>query len=105
MAGWGSQVEIERRRRIRLAVWAYAYEFQADSMVSDGEYDQESKAVDLALDTGNETMDKFFREKFDTDTGQWIHDHPELDKIAYLYLFIRAPEKLVRRKRKRGRRK
>lgn len=78
-------VETERRNRIRLAVFAYAYEFENDSLVSDGEFDRMSEQVDPKIKTGNKLLDTFFTRKFDACTGQWIHDHPELDKIRKLY--------------------
>ena len=82
---WGSQVEIERRRRILVALWAYAYEFQADSLVSDGEFDKECALVDPNIGTEHPILDAWFKTSFDKCTGQWIHDHPELDKIEKLY--------------------
>lgn len=85
MAQWGSPVERERRRRIRLAVWAYGYEFRHDSLVTDAEFDHEALLVDLSLDTGRPDLDAWFRREFNPSTGQWIHDHPELAKVAALY--------------------
>ncbi len=78
-------IKEETRDRIILAVYAYAYELQADPLVSDGEYDRLSKLIDTDIKTGNDKMDKFFKEEFSPDTGQWIHKHPELRKIAEIY--------------------
>ena len=82
---WGSKVEKERRLRIKLSIAAYSYEFKDVSIVSDAEFDKMCREVDLSVDTGNELIDKYFKETFDSSTGQWIHKHPELDKIEYLY--------------------
>lgn len=82
---WGNRIEIERKRRINLAIWAYAYEFENDSIVDDHHYDRESNLVDVSIKTGNKKMDRFFINEFEPCTGQWIHDHPELDKIKKLY--------------------
>ena len=82
---WGLPVEIERRNRIRLSVAAYAYEFEDDSIMSDGNFDALAQAIDVTMDTGNEQMDMFFREQFSPHTEQWIHDHPELDRLRILY--------------------
>ena len=29
--------------------------------------------------------ENIFKKSFDADTGQWIHKHPELRKVAFLY--------------------
>ena len=79
-------VEQERRHRIRLSVAAYAYEFDSTSIMSDAEFDHLAKQIDLQIDTGHAVMDQFFRTEFQPDTGQWIHKHPELDRIRQLYL-------------------
>ena len=78
-------LETERRNRIRIALWAYAYEFMADPMADDALFDETAKAIDTTVDTGHPVLDKFFREEFGPETGQWIHRHPELEKIASLY--------------------
>ena len=80
-----SYEEVERRNRIRLSIFAYAYEFESDSLISDGDYDRLSNKIDKNRSTGNKKLDKFFREEFEPDTGQWIHKHPELDKLRALY--------------------
>ena len=82
---WGSKVEKERRLRIRLAVAAYAYEKRNDSIMSDSEFDKLCTQVDLSVDTGNTKLDSWFKKNFDPSTGQWIHKHPDLLKIRYLY--------------------
>ena len=82
---WGLPVEIERRNRIRLSVAAFAYEFENDSIMNDGDFDALAETIDVNMDTGNALMDTFFREQFSPHTGQWIHDHPELDKLKKLY--------------------
>lgn len=81
----GSEVETERRNRIRLSLAAYGYEFHADSFLTDAEFDELAKQIKPELSTGHDVLDKFFREEFGTDTGQWIHKHPELDKLEALY--------------------
>ena len=78
-------LETERRNRIRIALWAYAYEFMADPMADDALFDETAKSIDTTVDTGHPVLDKFFREEFGPETGQWIHRHPELEKIASLY--------------------
>jgi hypothetical protein len=82
---WGLPVEIERRNRIRLSVAAFAYEFESDSIMSDGDFDALAQTIDVTMATGNERMDMFFREQFSPHTGQWIHDHPELDRLRIIY--------------------
>lgn len=75
----------EIRRRIKLSVAAYAYEVMDDSIMSDADFDEQCKLVDVLKSTGNKKIDNFFRKHFDASTGQWIHKHPELDKISELY--------------------
>jgi hypothetical protein len=80
-----STVEIERRKRIKIALCAYAYEFEDDPIVDDGTFDELASQIDKSVVTGNELLDKFFKNKFEDCTGQWIHQHPELDKLRVLY--------------------
>jgi hypothetical protein len=88
---WGSEVEQEVRRRIKLSVAAYAYEFEDESIMSDAEFDKMCLMVNKSLDTGNKVCDSYFAEQFDASTGQWIRKHPELDKIADLYVRFYKP--------------
>lgn len=37
------------------------------------------------MDTGNALLDAYFRSEFSAYTGQWIHKHPDLDKVKALY--------------------
>ena len=80
--------ELERRNRIRLSLWAYAYEFKSISMVSDDVFDTLSKAINVSQTTGNRKLDKFFRDEFNPDTGMWVHKHPELIKLEWLYNYL-----------------
>lgn len=82
---WGSDVEVERRNRIRLSVACYAYEYGFRETMTDAEWDKLAKSIRPNMMTGNKVMDKFFREEFKPYTGQWIHAHPELDRIIYIY--------------------
>lgn len=34
-------------------------------------------------------MDQFFRDKFGPESGQWVRDHPELNKLAALYIRVK----------------
>lgn len=71
--------------RIRLAIAAYAYEHHNLSIMSDTEFDTMSREVDTSIATTRPDLDQFFKEEFEPDTGMWIHEHPELAKIASLY--------------------
>ena len=75
----------ERRRRIVLSLAAYAYEVHSESRMSDAEFDGLALSIDTSIDTGHPVMDEFFRKEFHPHTGQWIHSHPELDKLEALY--------------------
>ena len=87
MSKWGTSVEIETKRRIQVSVAAYAYEFKHDSIIDDATFDKECLALQdgLVINTTRPDLDQWFRENFDPSTGVWIHDHPELNKIAELY--------------------
>ena len=82
---WGTPVEVQTRMRIKLAVAAFAYERKNTQIMDDGAFDKMSLLIDPTIATGNKKLDSFFRNKFDPSTGQWIHRHPELAKIAQLY--------------------
>lgn len=65
--------------------------------MSDAEYDELSKQINPEQKTGNEKLDKFFREEFTPDTGMWIRKHPELDKLHAMYQVYSHPDrKLIR---------
>lgn len=82
---FGNKIEIERRNRILVSIAAYAYEIENDAVLDDATYDKLASEINPSLDTGNTLLDDFFLFEFSPDTGQWIHDHPELDKIKKLY--------------------
>jgi hypothetical protein len=82
---WGSRDEVERRNRISLSVAAYAYEFHADSIMSDDEYDQLALEITPGRPTGHPVLDDFFRRSFSPDTGMWVRNHPELERLAAVY--------------------
>lgn len=79
------KVDEIRHARIKIAVMAYAYEIADDALVSDEEYDKLAYSLDTKTSTGFKLLDDFFKNEFTPDTGMWIHNHPELDKIAAIY--------------------
>lgn len=78
--------EKEKRRRLRLSIFAFSYEFLNHSFVSDEEFDRLSKEVDLSIETGNEEMDRWFRENFEPCTGMWIQEHPHKERLKEICL-------------------
>lgn len=82
---WGTPVERERLNRIQLSLFAYAYEIESNPLISDADFDEKARAIQPSMSTENELLDKFFLEEFDPCTGQWIHSHPQLDRVAALY--------------------
>jgi hypothetical protein len=84
MAEWGSPVERETRLRIQVAMWAYAYEVLNESLVDDHKFDQACCQVNLDQPTNRPDLDQWFKTCFHPHTGQWIHKHPELGRIAEL---------------------
>jgi len=75
----------ETRNRIKLSIAAYAYEFKNNPIMSDAEFDELALKIDKSVSTTNPQMDEFFATHFQPDTGMWIHQHPELDKLDNLY--------------------
>ena len=80
-----NKISEEIKRRIKVSVAAYAYEMNHDSIMTDEQFDSECKKVDVTITTGNDMMDKWFRQEFDPCTGQWIHKHPQLKRLDALY--------------------
>ena len=80
---WGTPVEVERRRRIQLSLWAYAYEIKDTLLVDDHIFDAVARQSDITIRTGR--LDEWWAKNFHPDTGVWIHDHPELDRLAARY--------------------
>ena len=75
----------EIRNRILLSVAAWAYEFKDDPIMSDDQFDSLAKSINPNEKTGNRKLDNFFKKHFETDTGMWIHKHPERRKLAHIY--------------------
>jgi len=80
----------EIRNRIRLSLASYAYEFHDDSLMTDAEFDKLSREINPNEKTGNELIDRFFREEFMVDSGMWIRNHPELWKLEHIYKTLRG---------------
>lgn len=78
-------IEIEKRRRINVCLWAYAYEVKDNPLVTDEVFDEQCQLVDISVNTDNPTLDEWFKKEFKPYTGQWIHTHPEIDKLNLLY--------------------
>jgi hypothetical protein len=81
-----SVVDKQRRLRIMLSLYAYAYEFKNRTIVSDADFDRLALEVDLTIDTGNVLLDNFFNNEYNAYTGQWIHKHPEKNKLEAMYM-------------------
>lgn len=90
---WGTEVEKEIRNRIRLSVAAYAYEVHDDPIMSDHDFDQLALLIDTSVKTGNRKMDNFFKKHFATDTGMWIHNHPQKNGLQKVYNMLKLKAK------------
>lgn len=64
---------------------AYSYEYYNDSIMSDEDFDALCLKIDKTMFTGNEKLDKFFREEFEPHTGMWIRKHPEKEGLDRIY--------------------
>jgi len=82
-----AEAVFQRRLRIKLAVAAYAYEYKDDSIMSDGQFDEMCKQVDLSVTTGYRKLDNYFKKYFNPDTGMWVRAHP--DKRGEKTIYIR----------------
>lgn len=80
-----SPSERETRKRIKLAVAAYAYEICNTSVLTDEQFDNLAKSVNLSISTARPDLDEWWRREFQADTGMWIHKHPELRRIGEIY--------------------
>lgn len=80
-----TKIEFQTWLRIKLSIAAYAYEFKNSAIMSDAEFDKKCLQVDTSIKTTNKKLDTFFKKEFNASTGQWIHKHPELEKIKKLY--------------------
>ena len=67
-----NKISEEIKRRIKVSVAAYAYEMKNESIMTDEQFDLECKKIDVTITTGNDIMDKWFKQEFDPCTGQWI---------------------------------
>ena len=71
----------ETRKRIRVAVAAWAYEVMDVSIMTDAEFDELAKSIDLSIDTRRPDLDKWYRKNFKTYTGSWVHGHPDKTRL------------------------
>ena len=70
-----------------MAAWLYeigSREGMTGEMMTDHQYDAECLKIDLTVNTPRPDLDKWWRENFDPCTGQWIHNHPEHDRLEEL---------------------
>lgn len=81
---WGTEVEIETKRRVSVSVWAYAYEFLNTAIVPDYKFDEECSKINLFISTTRPDLDSWFTMNFSHATGQWVHNHPEKEKLDKL---------------------
>ena len=82
---WGSPIERQVRIRIVVSVAAYAYEIANSPLMGDYQWDWMAQQINPEMGTCHPLLDEFFAAHFSPMTGMWIHDHPELDKIAAIY--------------------
>jgi hypothetical protein len=94
-------VDTETRLRIKVALYAYTYEFESVPLVSDGEFDDLCSKINLEVSTRRPDLDKWFRDNFEPHTGQWIHKHPELEKLKHIYEEYYKHDKKTRSNRKK----
>lgn len=82
---YSDTINSETKNRIKLAVAAYAYEVLNLPIMTDSEFDDLAKKIDLTVNTRRPDLDKWFRGNFSPSTGMWVLNHPDrriLDTIA-----------------------
>jgi hypothetical protein len=83
---WGnSPIEVEVRYRIKAAIAAYAYEIADAPIMTDHEFDRLVQSIHPEMGTCHPLIDDFFAGKFSPMTGMWIHEHPQLARIAQIF--------------------
>ena len=85
---YNEKVDAETRKRIRVSVAACAYEVFDTSIISDFEFDELAKSIDLSINTRRPDLDQWFRKNFDPSTGMWIRTHPEFKRLQQLTLYL-----------------
>ena len=85
--GFTGLTEQIRRRRIKVSVAAWAYENGHKPIMTDAAYDKLSKVVyqERNIATGNNRLDRFFRQHFDPSTGLWVYKHPNPRALETIY--------------------
>ena len=81
---YSERVCLETKNRIRVAAAAYAYEYEDKRLMTDSDFDTLAESIDLSVDTRRPDLDKWFRKNFKPDTGMWVRNHPEREKLAYI---------------------
>lgn len=81
---YSPEIDEQTRLRIQISMAAYAYEIIDTPIMDDATFDAMAKLIDVSIDTRRPDLDEFFRKEFSPHTGQWIHNHPDIDKIAWL---------------------
>jgi hypothetical protein len=71
----------QKSLRLMVSIYACAYECFDYSLVDDFYYDELAAEVDVEVETGDEKLDKFFKEKYSPFTGHWVLQHPNLNEI------------------------
>jgi hypothetical protein len=77
-------------KRYWVALAAYAYEIQDDPIMTDAQFDELARSIDISEKTDNPVWDKWFEENFNPSTGQWIHNHPEKEKLEWRLNLVRG---------------
>ena len=78
----------QKKLRMRVSILAYAYEELSTSLVSDSEYDLLASQVDTNVPTDRPDLDEWFKDNYDEFTGAWVHNHPEVERIAAITVGI-----------------
>jgi hypothetical protein len=76
---------IETRNRIKIVLAAYAYEYHDDPLMTDSQFDNLAKSINLEVSTNRPDLDKWFVKNYSPYTGQWIRVFPEILEIQEKY--------------------
>lgn len=67
-----------------MALAAAAYEINDRPIMSDAEFDELARSIDVTVPTNRPDLDEWFRKEFSPSTGSWVYRHPDLPRLLEL---------------------
>lgn len=76
------QLRPEIWRRKQIAAVTFGIEVRGLSLMTEYDWDRAAQHITPQMGTCHPLLDEFFVMRFSPMTTGWIHDHPELDRVA-----------------------